>query len=175
MLSDEVEFDSFIQEFEVVCQLGDVPLHTLAARALLAALGRCCEGRMQDCHRDLLRAAEKDGRLTAAPEQVYDTVVKRLRQMVTQGGNNQRVARGRRGVPGSEARLRVCRELLTRGACSQGDLCLHDHDPARVQAGRRTCRWATHTRTATSPLLTSTATCSAVAVVLAAPRGVRRT
>ena len=91
---------------------------------------------MQDCHRGLLRAAEKDGRLTAAPEQVYDTVVKRLRQKVTQGGNNQRVARRRRGVPGSEARLRVCRELLTRGACSQGDLCLHDHDPARVKAAR---------------------------------------
>ena len=71
------DFGQFLEDFDSTCQTGDAPLHTVAARARLYALGRCLEDSPLDCYKGFLLTADKEGTLHHSPELVYSAITER--------------------------------------------------------------------------------------------------
>ena len=72
------DFGQFLEDFDSTCQTGDAPLHTVAARARLYALGKCLEESLLDSYKGHLLRADKKGTLHHSPELVYSDIITRL-------------------------------------------------------------------------------------------------
>ena len=96
------DFEQFLQDFDSTCQTGDTPLHSVAARARLYALGKCLEESLLDSYKGLLLTADKKGTLHHSPELVYSDIITRLENKVLGHKSNRRQTAPRpRGSTGS--------------------------------------------------------------------------
>ena len=73
------DFGQFLEDFDSTCQTGDAPLHTVAARARLYALGKCLEDSLLDSYKGHLLRADKKGTLHHSPELVYSAITEKLK------------------------------------------------------------------------------------------------
>ena len=133
------DFGKFLADFDSTCQTGDAPLHTVAARARLYALGKCLEDSLLDSYKGFLLRADKKETLHHSPELVYSAITERLKSKVLghRGRRRQRAPRPRGSTGSSQGWAQVCRELASRGRCSQGADCPFVHDPDAVRLARR--------------------------------------
>ena len=133
------DFGQFLEHFDSTCQTGDAPLHTVAARARLYALGKCLEGSLLDSYKGHLLRADQQGTLHHSPELVYSDIITRIKSKVLghKGSRRQRAPRPRGSKGSSQRWAQVCRELASLGRCSQGADCPFLHDPDAVRLARR--------------------------------------
>ena len=133
------DFGQFLEDFDSTCQTGDAPLHTVAARARLYALGKCLEESLLDSYKGHLLRADKKGTLHHCPELVYSDIITRLKSKVLghRGRRGQRAPRPRGSKGSSQEWAPVCRKLAYDGCCSQGEVCRFDHNFDAVRLARR--------------------------------------
>ena len=132
------DFEKFLEHFDSTCQTGDVPLHTVAARARLYALGKCLEDSLLDSYKGFLLRADKEGTLHHSPELVYSAIIERLKSKVFgHRGRRRQLPRSRGSKGSSQEWAPVCRTLAYGGVCSQGEYCRFDHNPETLRRARR--------------------------------------
>ena len=99
------DFGQFLEDFDSTCQTGDAPLHTVAARARLYALGKCLEDSLLDSYKGFLLRADKEGTLHHSPELVYSAIIERLEIKGTWASRTQEAAPSLAWQQGIQSRI----------------------------------------------------------------------